>query len=130
MEKEEGEGQQDGRTYYDVVRVEGDNGNGNGLGRGLLLGGDGNGNGKEPPPTAASGEAEAALMPLPKINPALFIAEGDIVVGPRVRAFFGFGLGFGFFGRVLWGRGCVRFLGGLVGACVYAWGRDACTPHT
>ena len=77
-----GEDGNGGGTYYDVIRVVGDGAPGG------MLGGMG---GKEPPPLAsvAAAEAEAALMPLPKINPALFIAEGDIVVGPRVRCFGG-----------------------------------------
>lgn len=82
----EGEDGNCGGTYYDVVRV--------GDGAAGVLSGLG---AKEPPPLAsvAAGEAEAALMPLPKINPALFIAEGDIVVGPRVRCFGGdFGTAF------------------------------------
>jgi hypothetical protein len=66
VEKEEAEGdvqgQDGGRTYYDVVQL----------------------GGKEAPALADEDGAEAALMPLPQINPALLIAESDIVVGPRV----------------------------------------------
>lgn len=72
----EGDGE-NGHTYYDVVRLEG----AEALVKEVVGGREA---GEE---EDGKGEGEAALMPLPRINPALLIKESDVVVGPRVRAY-------------------------------------------